>query len=79
MAGSSTSLCRLLRMAPPRLLHENSGSSGAAILSAEFFSMEARAFTIALSSPWVTSSPVCEGDSGVHVVTSQMGSNLSST
>eukprot|EP00959_Pyramimonas_sp_CCMP1952_P152930 3199347-Pyramimonas_sp.AAC.1 len=66
-------------MVSPRLLHESSGSSGAAILSAKFFSMEARTFTIALSSPWMTSSPVCEGDSGIHVVRSRMGSDLSST
>eukprot|EP00959_Pyramimonas_sp_CCMP1952_P183506 3836887-Pyramimonas_sp.AAC.1 len=41
--------------------------------------MEARDFTVALSSPWITSSPVCEGDAGIHVVRSRMGSNVSPT
>eukprot|EP00959_Pyramimonas_sp_CCMP1952_P432797 9063407-Pyramimonas_sp.AAC.1 len=66
MAGSSTSLCRLLLIASPRLSHENCGSSGAAIRSAKFFSMEARAFPMALSSPLMTSSPAWEGEAGIH-------------
>eukprot|EP00959_Pyramimonas_sp_CCMP1952_P361702 7575063-Pyramimonas_sp.AAC.1 len=66
-------------MASPSFSHENSGPSGAAIWSAKFFSIEARAFTMALSSPLMTSSPVWEGDSGIHVVRSLMGSTSAST
>eukprot|EP00959_Pyramimonas_sp_CCMP1952_P442238 9258126-Pyramimonas_sp.AAC.1 len=79
MAGSSTSLCRLPAMTSPSFSHENSGSRGAAIQSAKFFSMEARASTMALSSPLMTSSQVWEGGSGIHVARSPMGSNFPST
>eukprot|EP00959_Pyramimonas_sp_CCMP1952_P360360 7546157-Pyramimonas_sp.AAC.1 len=46
--------------------------------SAKLFSIEALAFLMASSSPYMASPPVWEGAAGIHVARSWMGSKSSS-